>query len=255
MRCFSLRYLELFVLAILLAFLLIGCNAALMPGKTSRSTLAVNLTALVSPTTFDSSPTVIPSPTAEIYTQTAVPTDTLAPSPTSTITATPSVTQTLAPTETMTSTATLIVLQDLAAQAGETVENSIRIFFIKENTGGPICGDSLVWINTDIPRTNNIAKNVSAALTRLFSYRSKYVGDLYNPAYVVQAKVKKVSLSPEGLLYIQLAGSLKERTKDDCENIRLREQIWATFRQFKGYSRYVIYLNSALLGDLINTDR
>jgi hypothetical protein len=184
-----------------------------------------------------------------------VPTNTPVPSQTPSLTVTNLATATSSPTETSTSTAVPMNLDNSSLQMGGTVENSVRIFFIRKNTGGPICGDSLVWINTDIPSSGNTVKNITAALTRLFSYRTKYVGDNYNPAYVVSAKVKKVTLSKDGFLFIQLAGSMKERTKDDCENIRLRSQIWSTFRQFKGYDGYDIYLDSTRLGDLINTDR
>lgn len=247
-----------YVLAFLSLFCLMGCSdsGVINGSETLNMTvdLSQNLTVIPSRTT---SPTGLPSSPSPDIRETDKPVSTntplasLTPSSTATITITPTDIQ----TETSTATITPQNSENSSVNSGDQVKDPIRIFFIQENTGGSICGDSLIWINTDIPRSNSTVKNVTSALGRLFSYRTKYVGGYYNPAHVVNAKVKKVTLSEEGFLFIQLAGSMKERPIDDCENIRLRSQIWSTFRQFKGYDKYTIYLDSALLGDLINTDR
>ena len=251
------RLYVIYVVACLSLFFLTGCSGGSSMNNPDQVDIVTELpgNSSVVPSLIASSTATESTPTPTITsTQLPLSTNTPVPSSTPSVTATDLTTPTSSPTETLTSTPEPMNLGNSSLNMG-TVENSIRIFFIQENTGGPICGDSLVWINTDIPRSSNTAKNITAALTRLFSYRTKYVGDLYNPAHVVSAKVKKVTLSKDGFLFIQLAGSMKERTKDDCENIRLRSQIWSTFRQFKGYDGYTIYLGNALLGDLINTDR
>jgi len=130
----------------------------------------------------------------------------------------------------------------------------IKVFFILENTGGKLCGDSLAVAGTNIPNARDTAKNVVNALKELFSYRTKYVGNLYNPAHRMNVTSVRAKMDPDGSLFIQLGGTI-QRTQDDCEMDRLRAQIWATFRQFKNFNRYVIKLNNAQLGDLIHSDR
>jgi hypothetical protein len=252
------RLLITFIFACLGLLFLVGCFGSSSQNNPGQVGIVTDLTkdSSVVSSPIASHTTTVTFPTSTIpSTNTPLSTNTPEPSPTPSYTATNTAVPTSIPTETLTSTPEPINLDRSTFPSGGTIENPIRIFFIRQNTGGHICGDSLVWINTDIPRSGNTVKNITAALTRLFSYRTKYVGDLYNPAYIVSAKVKNVTLSKEGFLFIQLAGSMKERTKDDCENNRLRSQIWSTFRQFKGYDRYDIYLDKARLGDLINTDR
>ena len=48
---------------------------------------------------------------------------------------------------------------------------------------------------------------------------------------------------------VKLAGTLV-RPKDSCESQRMHDQIWYTVSQFSP-TRAVIYLNNALLGDLL----
>jgi hypothetical protein len=187
------------------------------------------------PTEVPPTETPEPSPTA---TPTIVPTDT--PIPTATSTITPTVT--LAPTATATN-----------ATVFKSVPNSVHIFFIQKDTGGKYCGDSLVEIGTSVPRTGDVEKDIAAALTKLFSFHSEYVGSFYNPLHAANFKVGSVTTETNDYIIIRISGSLK-RTKDKCENQRLRAQIWSTFSQFKASIPIDIYLAKAHLGDLINTD-
>jgi len=135
----------------------------------------------------------------------------------------------------------------------KSVPNSVHIFFIQKDTGGKYCGDSLVEIGTSIPRTGDIEKDIAAALTKLFGFRSEYVGNFYNPLHAANFKVGSVNIENNDYVIIHISGSLK-RTKDKCENQRLRAQIWSTFSQFKSSIPIDIYLAKAHLGDLINVD-
>lgn len=125
----------------------------------------------------------------------------------------------------------------------------IYYILIAKDTGGPFgCGDSLiqyypgVWVNGDME------DDIVAALNALFSNHSEYVGDLYNPIYQSQLKAKGVEIVG-GDVVVTLGGSLV-RPKDDCESKRMRAQIWYTISQFTS-TRPVVYLNNALLGDLL----
>ena len=132
------------------------------------------------------------------------------------------------------------------------VENSVRIYFIQFNNGGPICGDSAVPIATSIARTGDIPKDVEAALDLLLSYKSKYVGDYYNPAHNANMKVSRVNFD-SGLITVRFVGTIT-RTKDHCERARLKAQIWNTIKQFKDITSNNIYLNNAPLGDMLSNE-
>jgi hypothetical protein len=172
---------------------------------------------------------VTDTPTLEPTTQ-LPPSDTPTPEPP---TSTP--TDTAAPTETPTATLRPISYGNLP----KAVPDSVRIFFILPNSGGTICGDSLISVGTDIKKTGRTAEDVKAALTKLFSFHSEYIGSFYNPVHAVNFKVKKVTLDQSGHLDVRLAGSF-DRTSDKCENDRLKSQIWSTFRQFGRITSYQI---------------
>lgn len=223
---------------IVIAFLLLsGCaqTPAALPTDTPlppTATLAPTQTAVPSETPL---PTDTPAPTA---TQTPLPTDT--PVPTAT--------ETPLPTETPTP-----VLPTSDGVPHSSVENSVRVYFIRLNTGGPICGGDLIPVGTNIKRSGNAIKDITAALNQLFLYKSEYVGDLYNPVYSSSMKVRDITLEDE-LLTVYLSGDVV-RPKTSCGRTMLHAQIWAAWGQFRGYfTRRVIWLEKQLLGDLINND-
>jgi hypothetical protein len=93
---------------------------------------------------------------------------------------------------------------------------------------------------------------VKAALGQLFSYKSKYVGNLYNPVHNANLKVSRVAYN-SGLITVHLTGTVNN-TKDKCENTRLKSQIWATVKQFRAITSTNIYLNNVPFGDFISND-
>lgn len=122
-----------------------------------------------------------------------------------------------------------------------------------KRTGG--CLDQVVYINSGMPRTGVIETDAATALTRLFSYKSEYVGSLYNPVYRSTFSVVRVSYKA-GLsqLTVELDGSYV-RTGDKCDNRRVRDQIWSTARQFPGVKSVIVYVNGNLLGDILANDK
>ena len=125
----------------------------------------------------------------------------------------------------------------------------IYYILIAKDTGGPFgCGDSLIryypgiWVNGDME------EDILTALNALFSNHNQYVGDLYNPMYQSQIRAKGVEMVG-GEVIVQLNGSLV-RPKDSCESQRMRDQVWYTISQFTS-TRPIVYLNNALLGDLL----
>jgi hypothetical protein len=227
---------------ILLILLVTGCTqTATLPAQPE----AVTDTPTLEPTT-QLPPSDTPTPEPPTSTPTEIP-PTETPVPTETPTSPP--TDTAAPTETPTATLRPISYGNLP----KAVPDSVRIFFILPDSGGTICGDSLISVGTDIKKTGRTAEDVKAALTKLFSFHSEYIGSFYNPVHAVNFKVKKVTLDQSGHLDVRLAGSF-DRTSDKCENDRLKSQIWSTFRQFGRITSYQIWINNVLLGDLISND-
>lgn len=201
----------------------------------------------------------LPPPTATFTeipptdTPTTVPTDTPTITPTETPTATftntptqePTATSTATPTETATFTPT-------AAASNILPENAIVVYFVIPDTGGPYaCGDSLVSVYSGLVSTGDMKADVKTALQRLFSYGVKNIGNLYNPLYQSKLRIERVEYnkSTQQVRIYSSGGFVKP--KDECDQLRYREQVWATVRQFPGVKRVDIWVGSKLLGDLL----
>jgi hypothetical protein len=125
----------------------------------------------------------------------------------------------------------------------------VYYILISENTGGPFgCGDSLIYWYPGVWVKGDMETDIKAALNALFANHSKYTNGLYNPIYQSQLKAKGVEVVGNDVV-VKLAGTFV-RPKDACESQRMHDQIWYTVSQFSP-SRAVIYLNNALLGDLL----
>jgi hypothetical protein len=125
----------------------------------------------------------------------------------------------------------------------------VYYILISENTGGPFgCGDGLIHWYPGVWAKGDMETDIKAALNALFANHSKYTNGLYNPIYQSQLKAKGVEVVGNDVV-VRLAGTLV-RPKDACESQRMHDQIWYTVSQFSP-SRAVIYLNNALLGDLL----
>jgi len=125
----------------------------------------------------------------------------------------------------------------------------IYYILISRDTGGPFgCGDSIIQYYPGIWVNGNNEDDIIAALNALFSNHSQYTNGLYNPIYQSQLKAKGVEFRGSDVV-VQLGGTLV-RPKDSCESQRMHDQIWYTVSQFSS-TRAVIYLNNALLGDLL----
>lgn len=125
----------------------------------------------------------------------------------------------------------------------------IYYILISENTGGPFgCGDNLIRFYPGVWVKGDMEDDIVGALNALFSNHNKYTNGLYNPIYQSQLKAKSVEVRGNDVV-VQLGGTFV-RPKDSCESQRMHDQIWYTVSQFSS-TRAVIYLNNALLGDLM----
>lgn len=125
----------------------------------------------------------------------------------------------------------------------------IYYILVAKDTGGPIgCGDSLVKYYPGVWVKGDLEADIVGALNALFSNHNEYVNGFYNPMYRSDLRAKSVDVV-DGEVIVQLGGTLV-RPKDACESQRMRAQVWYTVSQFSS-SRAIIYLNKALLGDLL----
>ena len=236
-----LRYLSLFILIGILA----ACSQT-KNEKTEQELAALTATA---------AQRALPSPIETSLPPTATATETqIPPTVTQTPTFTPTATFTETPTETATPSATPTqTANNSASVSNNSITNPIRIVLIAQNTGGSICGDTAVFLKTDIKRKGNMESNVMAALKRLLEIDSVYVGNLYNPLAKTGLKVANVKYS-NGALVVQMRGAYKQ-PKDPCDNTRMKAQIWETIKQFDGITSLIIYHNDLLLGDKLSNDK
>lgn len=210
-------------------------------------------------------PTITPVPPTETSappteTATPLPTDTptltpLPPTETPTLeptfTATPAVTDTPTPTATFTPPAIpTIRFIPLPAASSDT----IRIYFIQSIPGSGGCNDRIFAVGSGIKISGDIEDDVKAGLTKLFSYKDRYYGELYNPLYKSRIRVQKVDYRRSGLIEVWMTGSY-QRSGDPCDNTRVKAQIWSTIKQFRGVETTNIFLNDIPFGDRLSNDK
>jgi hypothetical protein len=190
-------------------------------------------------------------PTAVPATKTPLPPTATPPPPSPTATSLPTDTPTVLPTDTITVLPSATLTPTLAIPPTVTGEDAIFIYLVDRGTGGPLaCGDTLVPINTGQARSGDLAQDVQTALQNLFVKR-QYILGLYNPVYISNISVTKVWYKEYSqTIYVRLEGTYV-RSDDRCDTRRVREQIWATIRQFGGVKVVDILLNDNLLGDIL----
>jgi hypothetical protein len=133
-------------------------------------------------------------------------------------------------------------------------DKGVKIYFVQLETGGSVgCGDSVVPVGSGVKATGDIAKDVEAGLKVLFSNQWDYNGNLYNPLYRSKISVRYVNYE-DGLISVHLGGDYNP-SGDDCDNTRVKAQIWSTIRQFRDISRTNIFLNEIPFGDRLSNDK
>lgn len=191
------------------------------------------------PTATPVPPTDTPIPPTATYTAT------LTPSLTPTFTLTPSLTPTH--TATFTPTATLT---DTPFPLDYIPEGAIVIYFILQDTGGPVgCGDTLVPLTIGRMQTGNVEDDIATALNALFA-AGQYHGGLYNATYLSDFKVAEVTEKKSNDYTIILKGNYVA-PENRCEAQRYRAQVWQTARQFDEVKYVQINARGSLLDDLL----
>lgn len=209
-------------------------------------------------------PTPIPPTATDVQlTDIPVPTDTpIPPTPTATATATltasPTSTSSPSPTNTMTHTPTNTPTSPPSSggTGGGSVEDPIRIYFVQPPVGGAEdCGAVAIGVGIGKSRSNDISKDAEIALAELFNHKSEYVFGLYNPLFRSNIKVSDVDFNrSSGLITVNLRGTYK-KPQDDCDNLRVKAQVWSTAKQFRGVKVTNIYLNGIPFGDRVSNDK
>jgi len=228
---------------------------------TSLFTLAI-LTACATSTPL--APTSTPQPPSETP---LPPTSTPIPTGTSTATATqipPTLTPTLEPTytptpvdtETPTATATFTPgVQAIYIPLPAASSNTVNIYMIQIGGGSVACGDRLIAVGSGVEISGDYETDIKAGLQKLFSLKSQYYGDLYNPLYASRLRVQKVNYKGSlNELEVFLSGTYKP-SGDPCDNERVRAQVWSTMRQFRGIDSLTVMLNRVPFGDRLSNDK
>ena len=142
----------------------------------------------------------------------------------------------------------------LPPPGSEKSKQKVQIFLIALKTGGKVgCGDSVVPMNTGIPRTKSNTEDIKAALKYLFQMKNKFVGTLYNPVSYSTIRVQDVEYTGNDHLIIWLSGKYRP-SGDDCDNTRVKAQIWSTAKQF-GVKSIDFYINGPHpFGDFVSND-
>jgi hypothetical protein len=110
------------------------------------------------------------------------------------------------------------------------------------------CGDSLVEVNRDIPRTGS---PLTDTLNLMFSLKDQYYGQsgLYNSLYSSDLKVEGIS-AHDGVFRVNLVGKLI--LTGVCEDVRIGEQIKSTIMQFSTVKAVNVYINGTPLEQLLS---
>ena len=206
------------------------------------------------PTPEPPTATLLPPTETPLLTETPTftpPPPTRTPTQVPTFTPTPADTETPTPTTSFTPTPkTLTYYIPLPAAS----ENTVNIYFIQLNAGSAECGDRIIAVSSGVEISGDIEDDVKAGLRKLFSYKEKFYGDLYNPLYASKLRVEKVDLNKSGLIEVWFSGTYQP-SGDPCDNTRVRTQIWHTIKQFRGVKTTNIFLKGIPFGDRLANDK
>lgn len=132
--------------------------------------------------------------------------------------------------------------------------SEVVIYFIaledQGQSGIPVgCGDSLVEVRQPMDPTTT---PVEAALARLFSFKTQYIGEsgLYHALYQSNLSVDSVEVGPAGDVSVALSGSYA--LGGVCDNPRFQGQIEQTVKTASGASAVNVTINGVPLRDIVS---
>jgi hypothetical protein len=115
---------------------------------------------------------------------------------------------------------------------------------------GPLigCGDSIIPVNRDVPRTN---APLRAALAVLLSLRDQHFGEsgLYNALYQSSLTIENLSIV-NGLATMRLRGQFQ--IGGVCDGPRVKAQLEETARQFSTVRSVSVFINGQPLDELLS---
>jgi Sporulation and spore germination len=129
---------------------------------------------------------------------------------------------------------------------------TVKLFFIALNDNGRSgkavgCGDSVVFRERDIPKTESVLRDT---LTALFSAKQEYYGTsrLYNSLFRSNLQVVGIS-NHEGIFRVELSGQLV--LTGVCEDARIQAQLMETIMQFSTVRQANVFVNGVALEKLL----
>jgi hypothetical protein len=135
-------------------------------------------------------------------------------------------------------------------QREEEKKLGVKYFLIIPDNGGPFaCGDGIAYFYSG-KSGKGIEEDIKVALNELFSVKTEYVGNYYNPIFKSNLRAKNVEVDNGGAT-IWLRGTFV-KPQSECEAKRIHTQVWRTASQFSEITkRPIIWVNNVLLGDLL----
>lgn len=109
------------------------------------------------------------------------------------------------------------------------------------------CGDSLVFIEKDIPPTDAPLK---AAYEQLLSVKKQNVSNLYNSLYQSNLKVENLVIIADKAI-VKLVGT--HPLGGICDNPRFEAQLKETALQFPNIKEVTIFINDKSLDEIVST--
>lgn len=118
-------------------------------------------------------------------------------------------------------------------------------------SGIPIgCGDSLVEVTQPVDPTTQPAR---AALERLFSFKTQYVGEsgLYTALYQSNLQVDSVAIDADGTAHVALSG--QPRLGGTCDVPRFQGQIEQTIQAAPGVKVVEVTINGRPIEEVLSS--
>jgi hypothetical protein len=126
----------------------------------------------------------------------------------------------------------------------------IVYYLVLLDSGGPMkCGDSLYPVSTGKYRSDDIVRDVTAAMNGLFGNHDQYTGELYNALYKSRLSVDDVTVNKlNGWVEVFTVGKV-DPANNDCDRSRIADQIWGTMQQFTDIPHFDVRWNGQNITD------
>lgn len=125
----------------------------------------------------------------------------------------------------------------------------VKMALVALDTNGPVgCGDSIEFVNRDIPATQEVLR---AALNQLLSLKTQYFGQsgLYNALYASNLSIDRLSIT-SGVASVYLVGTVS--LGGTCDSPRFKAQLEQTALQFPTVKSVQVFINGRTIDEVLS---